>query len=225
MALQPGCSLVVAPSFHLPIDWAQRIHLGAGIDRDEFGFRALPPWRTPNEQEMSLLVAGTSDGLPDRLCLFQLPKHLQTAWWKLLDRAQSAGKSGLDGFDGFVAQVADFLAFKDLPVPEGAAFDMVVSQTGQRSDYWSSTPLWGGINLGEEAAFLVFVNLPDGADQLTTPGSEYPPVRVRIEPGEGFRFPVGGLLADSWAVDKEGPDIWLMVRAQTANRTGEQEMS
>jgi hypothetical protein len=249
VTLQPGCPLVVAPAFHLPTDWAGRLLLGAGVPRE---------WRQPDEQERSLLVHDpstplTRERLLDALCLFQLPKHLQSAWWRLLERAGDTG-APLEGFDDFVVEVARFLAFKELPAPEGAVFDLLVSRPGLSAvggeglpfNLPVETPLppreepprprtWGGINLGDEPTWLVFVNRP-ARDLMTELGRsradlpppatlgelaerffnlcpDYPLVRLRIDPGEGFRLPAGGLLVAGCTLDKQEPDVMLLIRA------------
>jgi hypothetical protein len=120
--------------------------------------------------------------LQDCLCLFQLPQHLRSAWWRLLEQAEKTGHAHLEGFDAFVTEVARFLAFKDVPIPEGAAFDLLVSKPGLRSlplggetrglacnlaeatalpvtDETTCPRLWGGINLGDEPTALLFINL------------------------------------------------------------------
>jgi hypothetical protein len=191
------------------------------------------------------------------VCLFQLPRHLTSAWWRLLERAGAPGEGRLEGFDAFVSDVAEFLAFKDLPVPGGAAFDLLVSTPGLRSVHRSGvahgltfslaaeTPypvedatrwprLWGAINLGDESTSLLFVNLAASdllaelrrrhpepfvpgtlhelADRFLTLCPDYPPVRLRIEPGEGFRLSTAGILVDGCTLDKTEPDVLLLVR-------------
>jgi hypothetical protein len=112
--------------------------------------------------------------------------------------------------DDFVAAVADFLSFKELPVPEGAVFDVVVSQPGLFASHQFGPSIWGGINLGEEATSLVFLNQSPG--EAPTLGAQYPPVRLRIEPGEGFRFPASGMLVHGCTLDQQGPAVLLLVR-------------
>ncbi|HKI35116.1 MAG TPA: hypothetical protein VKA46_24885 [Gemmataceae bacterium] len=256
MTLQPGCPLVVAPSFHLPIDWARRLQLAPGIERVGDGFSPRLDWRAPDEREQGLL-APTGQASGGCLCLFQIPRHLFSAWWRLLEQAREAAPGRLEGFDRFVADVAGFLTFKDLPVPEGAAFDLLVSKPGLRSirrngaasgltfNLAAETPypledetgrprLWGGLNLGDEATSLLFVNLlatdllaevrrrqsdlfspcthGELAERFLTLCADYPPVRLRIEPGEGFRLPKGGLLVDGCTLDKSAPDVLLLIR-------------
>jgi len=192
MTLQPGCRFVVAPHFHLAADWHQRLLVGAGVEETDGCFFPLRSWRPPTPDELPLL-ARTSGGpaSPEELeagvCLFQLPGHLRAEWWKLLSRAAGMiGDGRLPGFETFVSQVGEFLAFKRLPVPEGARCDAVVSNPGQRFVRWereSNRPggllgnlapwapwpyaeeyrwprLWGGINLGDEETSVVLINLP-----------------------------------------------------------------
>jgi hypothetical protein len=252
--LQRGCSVVVAPSFYLRIDWPRRLLLAAGVEREGAAFFPRSNWRPPDDREVDLL---TRQGLADCLSLFQLPRHLFTAWGRLLERAGVSGEGRLEGFDAFVADVAEFLAFKDLPVPEGAAFDLLVSTPGLRSlprkgmapgltfSLAAHAPypvegatrwprLWGGVNLGEESTSLLFINLlaaellaelrrryPDPfapstlaelADRFLTLCPDYPPVRLRIEPGEGFRLPAAAILVDGCTLDKTEPDLLLQIR-------------
>jgi hypothetical protein len=215
MSLQPGCRFVVAPHFHLAADWPRRLLVAAGVE--EAGGRFLPrrPWRPPAPDELALLVWAAEGPLPpeeleDCVCLFQLPGHLRSGWWKLLEQAAgSLGDGRLPGFEAFVSQVAEFLAFKALPVPEGARCDMVVSDPGQRlvpgGLRWGVPPrpqLWGGINLGDEETSVVLV---------LRGCSDYPPVRLVLGPGEGCRLPRGGLILDSDLEGKQGPDVLLLI--------------
>jgi hypothetical protein len=248
----------VAPAFHLPIDWSQRIQLGAGTEREGDAFIPRGGWRSPDAGELGLLVSEPArQALADCLCVFQLPQHLRAAWWRLLDRARATGAGHLDGFDAYAADVAAFLAFKELPVPEGAAFDLLVSAAGLRSIPLSrATPglafsvagqtpypvddpkcwprLWGGVNLGDEATALLFLNLPATellaelrrrraepfapgtlgalADRFLTLCPDYPPVRLRVEPGEGLRLPAAGLIVDGCTLDRTEPDVLLLIR-------------
>jgi hypothetical protein len=226
-------------------------------------FVPRPPWRAPSAEELAALVPDPAparrDDLDGCLCLFALSQHLQAAWRDLLDRARLAGTTRLEGFDAFVREVAALLAFKELPVPDGATFDLVASQPGQRSIRWSAggarpeglafdrspqaawppsrerrpARLWGGINLGDEAISAVLVNLaakqihdllarrfPDLpaaathgelAARFLTHLPDYPPLRLRVEPGEGYRLPAGGILMDACTLGMEGPGVLLLI--------------
>jgi hypothetical protein len=263
MNLTRGYSLVVAPFFHLPVDWSGRLLVGAGVEEEQGRFVPRPPWRAPTAAELAALspdlVEPQREDFERCLCLFALPLHLQSVWWDLLENTQVTGPARLDGFDAFVREVAGLLAFKGLAVPDGALFDLVASKPGQRSIRYSAggawpeglafdlsprTPwplgqqrrqarLWGGINLGDEAVSVVLVNLSaqQTLDQLAercadlppaaTLGElaerflshipDYPPLRLRVEPGEGYRLPAGGILVDACTLDMEGPAALLLI--------------
>jgi len=263
MNLTHGYRLVAAPFFHQSIDWSSRLLVGGGVEEEQGRFVARLAWRVPTAAELAALAI---DGAPTKrdeldgcLCLFALPQHLQTAWWDMLDRARPAGTTHLEGFDAFVHEVGSLLAFKELPVPGGATFELVASQPGQRSIGWNSggarpeglafdrsprTPwplspeqrparLWGAINLGNEAIWAVLVNLAaeqmhdmlaqhfpglpapathgDLAASFLTHLADYPPIRLRLEPGEGYRLPAGGVLVDACTLDMHEPAVLLLI--------------
>jgi hypothetical protein len=190
MTLQPGCRFALAPHFHLPVDWSRRLLVGSGIEEAESCFFPRGPWRPPLETELCLLVSDPAKAAPEEggvfTRLFQLPGHLRSLWWKLLEQAADLGDSELRGFNDFVDQVGEFLVFKGQAFPERARCDVVVSRPGQRSVRWDAEAnrlaglscslaprapwplvaetrpprLWGGINLGDEETSFVLVNLP-----------------------------------------------------------------
>jgi hypothetical protein len=265
MTLQPGCQFVVAPHFHMTLDWPQRVLIGAGVVEDKGRFIAQKPWRPPTADELSLMVLPSDqsiskDALEEILCLFQLPDHLLSAWWSLLE--QSAGALGvgqLAGFDAFANLVAEFLAFKELPMPPGVRCDVVLSNVEQQVVQFSSTAShtaglycnlapwtpwpwkdehawprqWGGINLGDEQTSIALINLacaqmamelrglflyePEPATVSELTGrflrrcSDYPPVRLILKPGEGFRLPQGGLILGHCTEDKCEADMLLVI--------------
>ena len=268
MTLQPGCRFVVAPHFHLPADWTRRLLVGTGVEEADGCFFPHPSWRPPTTDELALLVRA-SDGptSPEELaacvCLFQLPRHLRSEWWKLLEPAAEAlGDGRLPGFESFAGRVGEFLAFKGLPLPDGTRCDVVVSKPGQWSVPWgpgatrpgglhcnlapwapwpgSAEPrgprLWGGINLGDGATSVVLINrscrqlevelrrrFPDQPSpaavgdlvrQFFRSCSDYPPVRLTLGPGEGYRLPRGGLILDGYLADKQEPDVLLLISGE-----------
>lgn len=190
MTLQPGCRIAVAPHFHLPGDWPQRLSVGSGVDEAGGAFIPRSAWRPPTPDELSLLVRSSEEpgeGLEDCTCLFRLPEHLGSEWWALLGQAAGIlGHGPLPGFETFVSRAGEFLAFKGLPIPEGARCDVIVTDPAQGFVRWGREPnrpggfhpsldplapwpsaeahhgrrLWGAINLGDEATSLVFINLP-----------------------------------------------------------------
>jgi hypothetical protein len=211
MMLLPGFRLVVAPHFHLAIDWPGRLALGARVEPTAQGPVARPPWRPAGADELAVLLLDPTGPtaraeLPGCLCLLVLPAHLRAAFWDLLARAPEPGAVPAEGFDAFAAQTAQFLAFKELPVPAGAVFDLVVTRPGPAIRL-TAAPLWGLINLGEDAASVVFLNVPAGA----MPAADYPPVRLQLGPGEGVRVPAGILLGTDGS-ERDQPDVWLLIR-------------
>jgi hypothetical protein len=263
MNLLSGFRCAVAPHFHLPIDWSQRLRLGAIVE-EQGCFVPQPPWRPANDEELAQLVRDPSlpaapEDMEASLCLFKIPEHLYSGWWQLLEQSQGLSAGRLDGFDTFVSEVGEFLAFKSLPAPERARFDLAVSKPGQRSIRWDAesgrpeglrfnldpqTPwpltddcprpgFWGGINLGNEAGTLVFINvlarqihhelsrrfpdlprpatLGELAGQFLKSFPDSPLVGLKVEPGEGYRLPVGGVIVDGSTLDREEPDIQLHI--------------
>jgi hypothetical protein len=259
MTLRAGCRLAVAPHFHLPLDSSARLRLGDGIDEEAGRFFPRAPWRAVAAEELALLT-GADAPADESLLLFQLPQHLRAEWWRLLEQSGDAASGTLPGFETFAACVEDFLAFKQLPLPEAVRCEAVVGRPGQRSLRWDAEAgcpagmscnlapwtawplaenepprLWGGVNLGDEATSLVFVNLScrQLAEELTRRGqsvaplgtvgalaecflrtcADYPPARLILDPGEGFRLPGGGLIVDGCPEDKEEPDVLLLISA------------
>ena len=91
MSLPAVCPILVAPSFHLPNDWRQRIAVGTASEREGDGFFAPSSFRLPDERELELLapaamVSAAPRNLEECLCLFRLPQHLCSAWWQLVGR-------------------------------------------------------------------------------------------------------------------------------------------
>jgi hypothetical protein len=119
-----GHPLVVAPYFHQSVEWSSRLLMSAGVEEEQGRFVPRPPWRAPTAAELAALLADRAPAQRDDpdgcLCLFALPRRVQTTWWDLLDRARLAGATHLEGFAAFVGEVASLLAFKELPVPDGA---------------------------------------------------------------------------------------------------------
>jgi hypothetical protein len=190
MTPEPGCTFAVAPHFEMPADLQGRLRIGIGVEKCDGGFFPRGPWRSPDDGELAHLVAGQAGpNAPDRVELFKLPAHLCAQWWQLLERAgDGAGAGRLPGYDAFLAQLADFLAFKELAIDDPVSCEVVVSRPGQRSVRWDpaagralglgctvapQTPctslesrslcrprLWGAVNLGDEATSFVLIDPP-----------------------------------------------------------------
>jgi hypothetical protein len=248
MTLQPGCRFVVAPHFHLPGDWSRRLLVGAGVEEADGRFFPRSSWRPATPDELALLVRAEgpapAEELEDCVCLFPLPEHLRSGWWKLLENATEVlGEGPLPGFETFVSQVAELLAFKGLPVPEGARCEVVVGSPAQplvSAGLRCNLALWGGINLGDEETSVVLINLPcrelsaelrrRAPDQPEPAAGElverflrccwdYPPVRLVLAPGEGYRLPRGGLIVDGYRQGKQEPDVLLLISEERPGPT------
>jgi hypothetical protein len=172
---------------------------------------AHPLWRPASAAELTALVLDPTrptarEELQACVCLFVVPMHLRSAFWDLLAGAQERGAISSDEFSTFAAEVARFLAFKELPVPAGAEFDLVLNRPGQRASLAVSS-LCGLINLGEDAASVVFLGVPANEGEA----SDHTAVRFRIQPGEGARIPAGVLLTSDH-IEREQPDVLLLIR-------------
>jgi hypothetical protein len=147
------------------------------------------------------------DELADCVCLFQLPLHFRSVWWNLLEQAAGVLGSGrIPGLEAFMSQVAEFLVFKDLPVPEGARCDVVVTKPGQQLVPWSPTA-WGGINLGDEQTSVVLINPSCRQGDA---------VRLMLGPGEGCRLPRGGPIVIGYPGDRQDPDVLLLISQESS---------
>ena len=96
MTLLPGFRLVVAPHFHLAIDWPGRLSLGAPVEQSAQGLVARPPWQPASADELAVLILDPTRTtaraeLSGCLCLLVLPVHLRAAFWDLLARAPESG--------------------------------------------------------------------------------------------------------------------------------------
>ena len=60
MTLLPGFRLVVAPHFHLAINWPGRLSLGARVEQTAQGPVAHPPWRPVSADELAVLLLDPS---------------------------------------------------------------------------------------------------------------------------------------------------------------------
>src|SRR5947208_10038005 len=139
MTPPPARLLAVAPGFHSRVTWADRLLLGAG--------------RVPTEEELAMLVLDDPRAdLRDCLCLFQIPAHMRSAFWTMLERA---GELPPDDAERYFTSVARFFEYKHFAAPPGAVFEVVASQQGQAAVIRPNAS-WGAINLGNETTALVF---------------------------------------------------------------------
>jgi hypothetical protein len=165
--------VAVAPNFHLPDSPAGRLLLADGAG-----------WREPSEGEWAALAP--SSATPDLLLLFALPGHLRSSFWAILEQGGMAGD-----FDAFASEIGRFLAFKQLPPPECAVYELVLHGAGGKVE---PRGLWAVVNLGEDPVVLGL-----------------PGLRVRLGAGEGCRLPEE-VQAEVISPAEDATDIVLLVR-------------
>jgi hypothetical protein len=169
--------VVVAPNFHLPEAPAGRLLVADGAG-----------WRPPSEDERSALAlrSATPDAQSGQVLLFALPGHLRAYFWGMLEQGEAAA-----GFDAFASEVGRFLAFKQLPPPEGAVFELVLQRAEGKVE---PCGLWAVVNLGDDP---VVVGVPG--------------LRLRLGAGEGSRLPED-VAAEVIPPEGDASGVLLLVR-------------
>jgi hypothetical protein len=255
-AAEPRYRFVVAPRFSVPRGFEGRLERNGGIERD--GERVYPQcdWRPLDREEMAFLLGEFPgrDGVlsPVDLALVQIPEHLRAAWWAEAERSGSV-PTAASSFQGVFSKLVDFLRFKRLPLPERVSLSVAVSAPGLPSTRVGRPGAPQGlglgvavstmeaadgqalacINLGDEASFVVLLELPPVAlaRRLASVGVEAPTsvadpalvrryldafprqslLRVRLEPGEGLWLSPLGVIHDGWTEGKQDLDVMLHV--------------
>ena len=103
-------------------------------------------------------------------------------------------------FVAFADEMRRFLAFKELPPPADAVFELLVQDASGQVD---ASGLWALVNLGEEPVVLA-----------------WPELRLRLSPGEGCRV-AAGLPPDVVppAEEPEEPNVLVAIRSGPAARS------
>jgi len=146
-------AFAIAPNFHLDGGWADRLLIAANEG-----------WRAPREDEIAALVADAAHADVATL-LFAFPVHMRARFWDMLGEEAAEGTGD---FVAFAAEVRQFLAFKELPPPPDALFELLIQDASGEVDV---AGLWALTNFGEEPLLL-----------------DWPDVRLRLAPGEGCRI-------------------------------------
>jgi hypothetical protein len=168
-------AFATAPDFHLGGNWSDRFLVAEG-----------PSWRAPREDELAALVAEAPR--PDTaVLLFTVPAHMRGRFWEMLSEEAAEGTGD---FVTFAADLRQFLAFKELPPPTDAVFDLVVQDAGGSVD---TAGLWALVNFGDELLLL-----------------DWPTVRLRLGAGEGCRLGAG--LAPNVVPPAEEPNVMVAIR-------------
>ena len=183
MSPEPTYRLTVAPRFAVTSFWRERLAHNRGVTIEAGSGCAQPRegWAALDDTELASLVdpeAGREVALPPtHLGLMQVPERLRRAWWACAERGGSAADAD---FEPVFVEMAEFLRFKGLPLPERVHLEVAVSAPGLRStrvgadgaplglgfgdrpataDAPGRVPL-GLVNLGDEASFVVLVAHP-----------------------------------------------------------------
>lgn len=248
--------LRVAPRFACPASFAERIAVGRVV-ADGVRFVAGDSFAPIGESPLDALIGPAGDTSPSlspaELALFVVPDRIRARFWSA---AEKAGRTDVatPGLERVFSDVAELLRFKQLPLPPRARFEVTVSAPGLPStraaaggaglgfgervgpDGTLARVALGGVNLGDEAAFLVFVPLPPAAisarlaaagvgeaaelapqalaDRFLGTFPDEPLLRLRLEPGEGLWLPPFGVVHDGVTSGRKDLDVWLAIGAE-----------
>lgn len=172
-------AFAIASNFHVSGGWLDRV-LVAGNEG----------WRAPREDELAGLVAeaARTDGAA---LLFVIPAHMRASFWDMLGEQAAEGTGD---FIAFAAEIRQFLAFKELPPPADAVFELLAQDAGGKVD---AAGLWALVNFGDEPLLL-----------------DWPGVRLRVGPGEGCR--IDPLCPPGVAPAAEEPNVMVAIRRGSA---------
>jgi hypothetical protein len=258
----PCYRFTVAPRFSLPQGFVERLERNGGVRSEAGLLQPIADWRPLEPTETASLVTRLSgrDAVlpPTHLGLLQVPDRLRAAWWAEAE-GEGVEAAGGNRFEGVFSKVVEFLRFKRLPFPERVTLRMAISAPGLAStrvdsagglqglglgDTAESAESKGGqpvarINFGDEAAFVVLLELPpvalaarlglagDAAPFMLSPASlvrryfevfpEQPLLRVRLEPGEGLWLSPFGVVHDGWTKGKLDLDVMLLVGCEATS--------
>jgi hypothetical protein len=234
---EPGIRLVNAAHCHQARPWGERVRINSGVVVEEG--RVLPrcDWRAPSPAEIALLTAG--DGGPEEtLALFNIPQRLHDQWWSLEADQDRDAETKRAAFQEYAGELLAYLQFKQLPLPTKCTVSALVhavdlASTKPNAGGLTAAPACpatlGGINLSDEEAALVFLNLgathlaaripaptsfPERALAFLTACSDYPVVRVALQPGEGFWLPPSPVAYDGDTRGRTEIDVQLVLHRE-----------
>jgi hypothetical protein len=168
-------TFAIAPNFQSSGGWTDRLLVAEGDG-----------WRAPREDELAALVveAPRTDGTA---CLFVIPGHLRAKFWAMLGQEAAEGTGD---FVRFADEMRQFLAFKELPPPADAVFELLVQDVDGEVD---TARLWSLVNFSDEPLLLA-----------------WPGVRLRLSPGGGCRLDAG--FPPGVVPPVEEPNVLLAIR-------------
>jgi hypothetical protein len=149
-------TFAIAPGFHFGGGWSDRLLVAEGEN-----------WRAAREDEIAGLVV-QAPGASGAALLFVTPAHLRAKFWDMLSEQ---AEEGTGDFLVFADDTRQFLAFKELPPPADAVFELVVQDEDGAVD---TAGLWALANFGDDPLVL-----------------DWPGVRLRLGAGEGCRIDAG----------------------------------
>jgi hypothetical protein len=214
--LEPGIRLVNAVHFHPARSWAERVRINSGVTIEAGRMTPRDDWRAASAAELALLTASTGDPM-EAIALFNIPKRLHDHWWNLEADQDSDAVTKQAAFREYARELIDYLQFKQLPLPARCTVSAVVHEpslastkpnAGGLTADPASTDMLAGINLSDEESALVFVNL--AAVHLSA-CSDYPVIRVALQPGEGFWLPRFAIAYDGDTRGRSEIDVQLVL--------------
>lgn len=176
-------SFAVAPNFHCDGSWADRLLVVEGNG-----------WRVPDESELAGLTSIAPGG--DAVCLFNVPMHMRSRFWTMLD---DEATQGTGDFVYFSDDLAEFLTFKDLPPPSGSVCELLLQDAGGTV---TTDEVWALVNFGEEPVLVA-----------------WPGLQLRLNSGEGIRT-APGLPANVMPPENGELNVLLAIRPASAVDAG-----
>ena len=184
---EPAYRLTVAPRFAVAPVWRERLTHSAGIAIAPDSGAAHPrgAWTPLDEAALAALVdpaVTRAESLPPtHLGLILLPERLRRAWWACAERGGEGTLPPPAEFEAVFAEIAAFLRFKRLPMPERLALEVAVSAPGARSTRAAGAGSSGGLGFGEHTSDDSAVHFPLGILNL---GDEATFAVVLVRPPE-----------------------------------------
>jgi hypothetical protein len=251
---EPRLQWVLAPRFALKQGLEGRLECNGGSEWNGNAFFAKGDWRPLEASELAL-VEGKAPGRdevpsPMDLALLEIPEQLRSEWWAEAERGAEEAPAAA-AFQGVLGKVVDFLRFKRVPLPERLNLSVAVNAPGLPSTRMERPGVSRGlgvevpggdaapsqalacINLGDEASFVVVLELPlpalarslggpakASAGTLVSrylgafPGQRL--LKVRLAPCEGLWLSPLGVVHDGWTVGKQDLDVMLHVGFEPA---------
>jgi hypothetical protein len=227
--LHPGIPVIAAPRFHIDGVWPERLSLNSGVAIDDRYIYPRTDWRPPTQSELELITKNNADPT-STIQLFSITDRLRAQWWSLA--AESSSEAGLESaaFQKFAKDVLEYLLFKRMPVPSDCDFEVLLTAPGQPSVQLNASGLLaeqttavllGGINLSDEDASMVFLNLRGNLSATTNiderrsfllENRDYPLTRVVLRPREGYWLPNGSIIMDRDTRGRTEVDVHLVIK-------------